>query len=464
MAASLLVVGCTYDFDAPFSTAGGPGDAGVSDATADRADAATQQDAADAYTPPPCDPAEKPSASAIFVSSGSGSDQAAGTSAAPVQTISTAIQLAGAGDLTDIYVDEGVYTEAVSLTHPVVLHGGWTLQGASWTRDCDTEAQLRTVIKAPAATVMRVSGFTGPAGLEDITLTTTLAKADAGESMIALSITGPGILFRAANIDVTAANGGDGAAPETPADPGALSCNGHSDCGTGESGSPGPAGQPGKPGVFGLDGYVPGDGGRGSDGTPGQNGTPGGEGSTQSGCDTCGSPPACETIGTGDMTSGPGSCGCGGKPGLAGDPGRGGGASVGILVDGQGSALAITTSRVGASDGGDGSAGVAGPGGTGSEGKEGYSPFCGTCIYMAPTCGLSGGWISGGSPGGPGGPGGTGGKGGGGSGGPSFGIVAAGGATTDIDAATEQAITVGKGGQGAEGAANGASSPVFSQP
>lgn len=461
------LLGCSYDFDAPFSSPtnaladGGdtsPADGGGKDTGND--DASNFPDAA----PPTCDAQEKPVASAIFVSNVGGSDGAAGTSASPVKSLAKATELATISQVEDIYIDEGTYGEVVSMRSAVVLHGGWIRNGASWTRDCKDGAHLRTLINPPTATVLDVAGFTGNAGIEDVTLVTNLASGELGESMMAVSIVGTGVRFHAVNVDVTAAKGGNGAVPVHTGDPGALTCNGHSDCATGGEGSPGSNGAPAQAGEFRQSGYVPGDGQQGTEGSPGGNGTAGGEGNTASGCDSCGSPPACETIATVDLTSGEGSCGCGGKPGLAGAAGKGGGASVGIYVAGQGTTLTVFSSVVRASNGGDGTAGLTGPGGTGSAGETGYSPFCGSCVYMAPGCGLSGGWVSGGSAGGPGGAGGAGGKGGGGSGGPSYGIVAVAGANAVVDAQTQQAIIVGKGGSGADGAPSGGAAPVLIAP
>jgi hypothetical protein len=467
-------IGCSVFF--PLSDIGTePIDLDTGTTTSDALDASDSPDtvvAPDTFDstpppPPPCDDKEKPLDTGIFVSMAGGNDLASGKSASPLKTLAAAMVLAATGKVADVYVDEGTYSEVVAIKSATVLHGGWKRAGAGWTRDCGSDAALKTLVNPSAASAIVVSGFTGKAGLENVAVVTDKAKGAASESMIVIAITGDGILFHALGVDVTSSAGGDGAAPAAPPDPGNLSCNGVSDFSTGAPGTVGPDGPPAKAGTFGAIGYTPGDGTAGTGGTPGANGTAGGPGETRSPCDTsCGS--GCVTSSTGTLSGNPGKAGCGGKGGSGGPPGKGGGASVGVFIAGKGSTLSIDHATVRAADGGLGSSGIASIGGGGTSGAGGKSgsfgdPFCGTCLAGSSPCGLSGSYIGGGSAGGPGGKGGAGGRGGGGAGGPSYSIVAAGGAKADIDSPSTS-LMAGKGGVGGNGAPAGTEGATLTVP
>jgi len=419
-------------------------------------------DVADEPLPPPkptCDPSAKPSTSAIFVSP-TGDDTLAGTAAAPVKTLAVALSLAKAQSATDVYIDEGTYSEAVAIASPTTLHGGWKAQGANWSKDCSDTVVGATIVRSPTTQAVAAKGFTGAAGLDTLTLVTK-AQGASGESGIAVLVSGAGIAFTINGVDLTAATGGDGTTPPTPPPTGNTTCNGLSSCADGAQGATGGAGTPAPTGSFGANGFTAASAGGGLGGGPGHNGTAGTAGETQTGCvNSCGAAPGCASgPATGTNSGGTGTCGCGGVGGTGGGAGTSGGASVGVYV--FGATLTIDQSTVRAGHGGAGAPGAnGGGGGAGTTGAAGASSFCaGSCAYDGSQCILTGTSLFGGGAGGHGGPGGVGGTGGGGAGGPSYGIVYTGGAVANIGTAT--AIQVGAGGKGASGAPDGASSATF---
>jgi len=430
---------------------------GASDAIAEVIDA----------PPYPCDPAATPDVSGVFVSA-SGDDGASGKSVSPVKTLAKAMLLAQTTKASHVYLDEGTYPEQIVFASATAVHGGWQKSGAAWARDCRSDARLHTVINPVKARVVIAKGFVGKAEIEDVTLVTNEAKGGPSESIVAIYVSGDGILFHGAALDVTASAGGDGAATTPPADPGPHSCDGHTDCSTGASGGAGPNGSNASAGAFGINGFTVGDGAAGSDGTAGSNGTKGGAGEHRTGCVGCASGcPACSSSAPGAEDGPPGACGCGGNAGKGGPGGHGGGASIGAFIAGKGASLTIDHSTLRAADGGLGSSGVAGPGGSARGGlagsdKTGFcASSCGPCGTTG-ICGLTGSWLAGGAAGGVGGTGGSGGKGGGGAGGPSFAAVAAAGATLVVD--SSNSIVFGNGGKGADGAPSGAAGATLVVP
>lgn len=464
----LGLAGCSLltDLD-PFAAGGGPAEGAydaspnASTAASDGAPGESDPDAAVSAPPPPppCDPNTPPAAGALFVST-TGDDALAGTAAAPLKSIASALELAKANGMADVYLDEGTYAEAVTIASPTTLHGGWKAEGASWVKDCSAAVVGRTILRSPTVRAVGVSGFSGSAGLDTLTLVTK-AQAATGESGIAVLVSGDGIVFTMTGVDVAAATAGDGMTPAAPAAAGNASCYGSSS--DGAKGPAGKAGTPAEAGTFSAAGYVTTTGGAGGVGAPGRDGTPGSPSGFQDlDCITsCGPKPGCASGPNQPSSGGTGTAGCRGLGGTGGQGGTSGGASVGVLV--FGAKLSVDHSIVRASRGGNGAPGAGGgAGGAGTPGKKGTELFCGgSCFYSGSndSCMLSGTSLPGGGAGGPGGAGGAGGAGGGGAGGPSYGIVVVGGG--DAQVATTTAIHVMEGGAGAGGAPNGASAPTF---
>lgn len=407
---------------------------------------------------PPCDPALVPAANGIFVSLG-GDDQLGGTRAAPVKTIAKALSLAAAQSASDVYLDEGIYPEAITINKPLALHGGWKASGATWSKDCSDAAVGLTVLRAPTARAVTVTGFGGKATLDALTIATK-GQADGNDSSIAIFVSAASLDMN--GVDVSSGLGGDGKQPDTPAPAGNRTCNGGG-CTTGAPGATGPVGSAAGAGSFDVSGWLPAIGTGGQPGVQGENGTPGGGGQSSSPCVVgCGDAPACPAGATGTSTAGTGTCGCGGLGGAAGAPGPSGGASVAVMIVGPG-ALHVAFSNLASARGGNGAAGGAGgAGGAGTAGAKGVDGFCaGDCFFNSPTnsCYFTGVGLAGGSPGGAGGVGGVGGAGGGGAGGPSFGVVSVGGATVDLSPTV--VVRAGGGGAGAGGAPAGPSGSTF---
>jgi hypothetical protein len=217
--------------------------------------------------------------SGIFVSSATGAPGNPGTPALPVSTIAIGLSLAAAQGLSNVYVAEGAYVEAVNLRSGISIWGGFEASG--WARDPATHS---TAVYSPSN-----QGVIG--------------NADSGLTLDGLRIYG-------------------GAATATGVSSYGVylsSCNNVTihDCWI-ESG----------PGRFGTSG-TPGSGG--TNGSPGNIGQPGCENSTWP-CDTCsqpvggtgGSTPTSLRGGAGGNAGlGPGS-GSQGQSGLGPSPGSGG--------------------------------------------------------------------------------------------------------------------------------------------
>lgn len=436
----------------------------------------------------PCDPSEKPVATAIYVSEKNGSDDTGdGTAVLPFKTIGLkALNLAKATSATAIVLDEGTYAETVKLdaagfTKGLSIDGAWSRTGVTWSRDCSKERRDKTLIQSPETIGVRISNAGGTIALSNMTITTKPPAATppdtTGTSRYGV-FADNGAIVSLSNVTVRALPGESGGA----ASPVALSttrpCNGVNDCeGSPVAGSDSPAAAPPVPGTFDPTGYLPSNGIVGLKGGDGDNGTDGGAPnkgmSCASGCgnnsDNCnGGVVTAETV-----SSSPGKCGCGGAGGLAGKQGLGGGASVAAFATGAGTTISVRYSDLVASVGGDGSPGGAGSGGgapslgtTGQNAQCYTNQFCriGTC----PSCGCycKGSWdvgcggsaptpvvVQGGNAGGAGKPGGKGADASGGAGGPSFTYVPHGGAQIVV---TDSRRTFGAGGAGGGGSPPGA--------
>ncbi len=428
--------------------------------------------------PPPCDPDERPDESdGVFVSP-TGAPTNDGSAATPVDSIEAAIVIARTVGRTRVYLDAGTYAESVQIEDSpegVFVEGGWRSEGISWSRNCDPDAALQTVIRSPDPVAVTFQDVTHPSGLSLLTVQTAPRAlkpgADtAGGSRIAVLVRGEGSSVRLLGVQLLPA-AGDHGGPATAGTAGAApACGGRVDCSNGAAGTPGAAGAdaPGT-GTFDARGYGPVDGEAGvGAGTDGANGT-GGDAANQSRSD-CNTGCSCGTCTTswsgsdynGTETSTGGSCGCGGKAGGPGAAGRGGGASVALLVVGKNATVDVQNSLLRSGDGGDGSPG--GVGGTGSEGTAGGASTDVRCHRMDCIGGCGGGDCSynpvdpapliDAANGGSGGRGGDGGAGGGGAGGPSYSVVTVGGARI---VRSESVLAHGDGGAGGNGAPGGAS-------
>jgi hypothetical protein len=420
-----------------------------------------------------CDPDAAPG-DGIFVSALTGDDDAGqGTALLPFASIGVGIQAALASQAHVIYLAQGTYAEAVVVPDHaggLFIEGGWVVTGSTWTLDCSAGVVGKTVIAAPADASVAVTAqdVVHASGLRRLTVATAGAGASepdqSGQSLTGVLVSGVGSVFSLADVDVIAGDGGAGG-PASAGEPGAdgpspgaeESCTGTGDCSDGTDGGQAPApGLPADaPGEFDEEGYHPSDGGPGTDGAAGQHGTGSPQGpqvngncASQCACNnnSCGSPPT--------MESGqPGRCGCAGEGGRGGARGRGGGASVAVMIVGDGATLSVVASLLHAGKGGDGSEG--GLGGAGGEGSPGVAGAPGVCHGG---CATGGGpcencysaypsELAGGAAGGTGGDGATGGRGGAGAGGHAYAVVRIAGGKLLLDEATT--LEVGAAGVGA---------------
>jgi hypothetical protein len=426
----------------------------------------------------PCDPAETPLATGIFVSTTGDVMTGDGSAAAPFKTISAAMAAAGKGGV--IYLDQGTYAETVAFTgmaaSGVTIDGSWLRANSIWMRRCGERD--KTLIAAPSAVAMTVANAGTKSGLSNLTLQTRAAGAPVadqdGESTIGILAQGTGT-FTLFNVEVRAGDAGQGGAPPpTPPVVSGGGCSGKSpECsklppsGTGAMGGPG---NPGTAGIFGPNGYAAAQGTVGMPGSPGANGSVGGSGTTDFDCtQDCSALNSCDAAIISSVTSEDGSCGCGGPGGPAGKPGRPGGASIGVLVSGAYSVV-IDYSLIAASHGGAGSDGAPGSaGGKSTMGAAGADAFChmGGCTGSMMLChfadqGNGPTVVPGGAAGSDGAPGGVGGKGGGGAGGPSYSVVSVAGGTAHVNATSK--LTAAGGGAGQSGAPAGDTALQFKAP
>jgi len=424
---------------------------------------------------------------AIYVAP-SGSDTAAGTKDAPVQTISAGITKAAAAVPAEaVVVQAGSYAETLVVPSGVMIYGGFD---ASWSRAASATTEITGA--SPAVTFQAI---TATSGLDHVTVKSADA-AQPGESSIAVVVMGSSMMVELRTVTLLPGNGapgkdgGNGTAGAGGADgiigqkgvehSGSFGCSnntlpvpgagGTSTCGRagGAGGAPGVgsgAGATGAPGAGGTPGGVGGATTKpGTAGTPGANGTPGmlGSGGMETGVfagavympSNGGNATAggnangggggggggggtnnCDS--SGSSGGGGGGGGCGATPGTAG---TGGGGSFGLVaID---SHVNLTASMITAGTGGaGGKGGQGGQGGLGGAGGLG-GPYGGSNDQDDGGNGAAGG---------KGGDGGTGGHGGGGGGGPSAAVVCVG--TGTISLLQSPMLTGGTG--GAAGASPG---------
>lgn len=433
-----------------------------------------------------CDPDAGPPLPAVYVSRtfDAGSATPMGTATDPVASIAAALPWAKVSNATTIVVEEGTYTEAVTIENmpkDVTIQGAFVRDGGTWTRDCSPDRVAKTILKSTSNVGLRVVDNTGVIGVSDMTIeagpTPPASGGAPGNSSYGVYVERS--LLRLTSVHVKASPGGPGGQGVTGA-AGAPLCSSTLACvATPTNGTNGPPGAPATTfGTFGPNGFVPGDGAPGPQkGTNGSNGTPGGDPLTMPDCSTgCDKMDRCTAYPPEMKTGNRGQCGCGGSGGEPGGPGRGGGASIAVYATGQGTLVTVAFSELTATNGGNGSpGGEGGPGGMPTPGAPGAPVDCyvvqcceiGTCLPGSgcgcyfhnnwdPLCGngppqnrpLSGG------PGGAGRPGGKGSNGGGGAGGPSFTYVPVNGAQIAVEAASCKR-TFGTGGVGAGGAPGG---------
>jgi hypothetical protein len=409
----------------------------------------------------------------VFVDPMDGDDSQAGTMAAPVRTLSTALLRAVDGGLATVLVAQGEIDESFSWTSPVSIYGGY-IADAGWHRTWSP-----ALLKGGPVAIH--GSWAGSAVLDSVNV--VAGDAPVGGSSFAMIIKGGSVVLR--NLELRAGNGGDGASGlswTTAAPDGTHGLDGLPGETTLDGGSPS-TGVPGAGGVStaamcsnpsdtagagaGQDDLMGGNavhditcsangglssnqspgsacnstlvgGGNGDNGGDATEGPPGDDGDGGAAVGTLAGPVYVAADGTEGHAGGSGKPGCGGGGGgsskrsngnggggagasggtggcggAGGRPGAGGGASVGLLVL-NGSAV-LVDAGVFAGNGGNGGRGTSGQvGGSGADGGQGG--------LGGNVCGSIAGSAGKGGNGGKGGKGGQGGSGGGGGGGPSIGI------------------------------------------
>jgi hypothetical protein len=401
-----------------------------------------------------------PSKGGVFVAT-SGDDDQDGSQAAPVKTVTRALELASASR-TNIYVCTGTYREHVLVTDDgLSLRGGYRCDDGEWTYD-GTRARIAPNTENEALRVEGVSGLT----VTDLELTARNATTPGASSVAVFVTKSDDVTFE--RLSVQAGKGAPGSDGQDGATLGSNwaaenldgnSANGTSggpykDCtcadgsqtkgGSGGAGSSVTGGGNGEPELGGGEGgtlnLVCSNGGGGNDGNPAEAFADASGASMRGALDAdAGWQPAAGTDGktgspgqgggggAGGTTGGGGGGACGGCGGRGGAGGRGGGGSIAILI--ADSTVVVTDSDIAAGD--------AGNGGRGASGQPGQ---------IGGDAGVKAGL---GCNGGSGGKGADGAPGGGGAGGVSIGILS--NAASEVTA-SENSFTLGEPGSGGTGA------------
>ncbi len=421
-----------------------------------------------------CDGVDGEVERAIFVAPG-GQDNAAGTRAAPVRTITKGIQKATQGGKDHVYVAAGTYAGQIALVDGVSIYGGYSSDG-QWVRNLSLHETIVTndaVDDSGHIRVVMANGLTKPTVLSGLTVKAGNNPNPGGSSygVWLRKVTQAMVLNR---LNVTAGNGGaglggghggkgdDGAVGQPGGSVITCDCNcnefntyggkggaiGASTCSSGvgnggkgadgacgsdsgKAGSPSPdgtaggsAGSKGSDGASGAAGVHGAGGGAGGSvnadglwiGEAGEPGTAGKDGHGGGGGGSGGGNSGgifCASWGAGG--GGGGGAGCGGTPGKGGGAG---GASIAVFImDGKPVLKDLSLSHKTGGMGGPG--GMGGAGGLGKTGGPGGTTQKGSSFDCGPQGGAGG-------PGGAGGNGGAGGHGGGGAGGVAFGLYVAG--------------------------------------
>jgi hypothetical protein len=431
------------------SSSGGP-DGGEEDSSRPPhsdggADATTQPDA----TTPPLDDAgdagcatvPDDTTGAIVSLAGSGTAATGCTLATPCAKIQDGINYAASRGYQTIYVDQGTYAEAITLSNTTnvmrTLQGGWKRDATgTWARDCTAKAPSLVTIKPPGTpgldTTVTAKDLVGPFTLQEVLLESRTGAVAAGESFYGVFASGPTTRLTLYEVSITVASGGAGAdGNQGTAGAGPL---GTGACSPGAGGTPaaGGNGTPGPNGSYGPSGFTPTGGGAANAGGAGGNGAV--NGAKQPDCSTqcydkgCG-PPDCTAGSIANLCAGDGPNGCGSGGSGGGTGGTGGGSSIGVYVTagasvtGRYTNVATGAGGPGGAGGGGGTVSAPSPGGTGATAI--CSPQCGPLknnkCQIYPGTPLAGGIGTGGATGSPGG------VGGGGAGGDSYGYYTSGG-------------------------------------
>lgn len=413
----------------PSLTSAGPENTNPED-TADAPSNGTMPEdttASDETSAAPCPLTRTTAADGIHVSPNGVNDGGCGASSTPCQTITFAQGRAVTSGVTYVYIARGTYDEALELTSPLHLIGGWIADAGGWTRDCSPVAST-TVVTSDQPIGLRAE-FTGTAQLRSLTIKAIPASNTPSESRYGIFARGSNTVLQLEDVTVQAssANAGVGGAGggTIPGETG-TTCS----AGNGSGGGPAAIAPTTAQGTFTADGFVPGDGWDGFDGNPGQGGSDGS--ATQYSCTYCNS--ECTGVWGGVQTAQGGQHGCGGGHGTGGFGGSGGGSSVGVFAWSAGVEFGDAV-LVLAGDGGDGASG-----GSGGAGQSGTSGTLGQEVECNPgtTCGGICGEEFDGSPGTSGGAGSAGSNGGDGAGGWSVALVGTVGAFTGANGVSKQ--------------------------
>ena len=376
-----------------------------------------------------CDGMDGTLALGVFVDPVSGSDLNDGTSAAPVQTLAAAFDVATHRGSPHIYLASGVYSaESVKWEADPSLYGGYTpsQDGGPWSRDSS-----RALLDGGTTALLAVNRLR-PSRMRELVQVDVRAAPASVPSERSVALHGEGVLLTLRHVTLVAGDGAHGLDGGVATD--------------GVSGEPGHDGGAGSL-VSGTGLLVPGgqggaspcgQGTRGGDGTStnGMSGQDGGAGGAAAGNGSCVSCPCMPALVPDAGSAGPivqpvnGASGGGGRggsglgsfdggawvaahgrdgqPGNPGRPGRGGGAG--------GAARISNLTVFGSSGGGGGGAGC--PGGGGAAGQGGGASIA-LLLFDADVTVAdvklvtgSGGNGGAGAPGGAGGQGGAGGLGG----------------------------------------------------
>jgi hypothetical protein len=397
-------------------------------------------------------------AAGLFVSVAAPADASDCTREAPC-SLPKALDIVRAGTKAGsrILLAPGTYVYDLDLPSGADIEGGFRVDGAVWTPECDQ--RLSVLVASQASMAVRVAS----AGDVRLSLLTVESKANAipGESIFGVVAVGKGVRVTLDNVVVSAGPGGAGVdgSDGIGLDLSSTNCD---EPGKGIDGAKGADGSSGAY-TFGSRGAEASDGSQGAPGEFGQNGTAGSPGQTIDGnsCTADLTSSGCLEVfgGTCNATGTAGRHGCGGMRGKGGFGGKPGGASVALFAW-EGAEVVVDRGALASANGGAGGAGGSGTNGAiGSVGSPGENAFamcapltgCGQQNTVG-VCENEAREAKGGFAGGQGGAGGGGGRGGGGPGGPSFAVVSGGGAT--IELANAGSRTFGSGGAG--GAPNGA--------
>jgi hypothetical protein len=419
-----------------------------------------------------CFPNAPDTTAGVFVAPG-GAAGACGSEAQPCGTIAAGLaQIASSmGTKTILYLDNGTYTEQVTLPAGITIQGGWFDNGGVWSHMCDPSPPGAIIAAPTGATAAIQASYSGSSELDTVQVQNT-QTAGPGVSLYGINALGSTTALVLNDVILDVAGGGAGDAG-TAATPGVAGGNGNgSPCTTasdGGNGSNGSARAGATAGVYTMAGYTPQPGQQGTSGGDGQNGPAGDAGTCQmestayccnvnSGCNQ-GSTGSCITNFCGTQ----GAPGCGGTQATVGTPGQGGGASIGLFV--WGATVTITGGQYTTGNGGAGGPGGAGAdggaGAVGAAGADGKYPSSCTSNYhpstMIYTCTFGDTTVSNtGGLGSQGGNGGSAGQSGGGSGGDSYCWYTNGGGSVSATGATCSPGLAGLGGSQGAGSSQGA--------